>query len=42
MSTVAGAELAAAVSEAGGLGVIDAIIMTPDELDAEIRKVKQL
>ena len=42
MGHVAGAELVAAVSEAGGLGVIGAMQMMPDELDAEIRKVKQL
>ena len=42
MGTIAGADLAAAVSEAGGLGVIGALIMTPDELDAEIKKVKKL
>jgi len=42
MGYVAGAELVAAVSEAGGLGVIGAMQMMPDELDAEIRKVKQL
>ncbi len=42
MGTIAGADLAAAVSEAGGLGVIGALLMTPDELDAEIRKVKKL
>lgn len=42
MGLIAGAELTAAVSEAGGLGVIGAIYMTPDELDAEIRKVKKL
>jgi nitronate monooxygenase len=42
MAGCAGAELAAAVSEAGGLGVIGAMQMTPDELDAEIRNVKRL
>jgi NAD(P)H-dependent flavin oxidoreductase YrpB (nitropropane dioxygenase family) len=42
MGNIAGAELAAAVSEAGGLGVIGALLMAPDELDAEIRKVKKL
>lgn len=42
MGQIAGAELVAAVSEAGGLGVIGALIMTPDELDAEIRTVKKL
>jgi nitronate monooxygenase len=42
MGYIAGAELTAAVSEAGGLGVIGALLMTPDELDAEIRKVRKL
>ena len=42
MGIISGAELTAAVSEAGGLGVIGAIYMSPDELDAEIRKVKKL
>jgi len=42
MGLIAGAELVAAVSEAGGLGVIGAIYMTPDELDAEIKKVRKL
>ena len=42
MGGAANAELAAAVSEAGGLGVIGAINLTPDELDAEIRKLKKL
>lgn len=34
------AELAAAVSEEGGLGVIGASGMTPDELRREIRKAR--
>ena len=42
MGGIASAELAAAVSEAGGLGVIGAINLTPDELDAEIRKARKL
>jgi len=42
MGHIALAELVAAVSEAGGLGVIGAMPMTADELDAEIRKVKGL
>jgi NAD(P)H-dependent flavin oxidoreductase YrpB (nitropropane dioxygenase family) len=42
MGTIARAELVAAVSEAGGLGVIGAIGLTPDELDAEIRRTKEL
>ena len=42
MGGAANAELAAAVSESGGLGIIGAINLTPDELDAEIRKLKKL
>lgn len=42
MAWVATAELAAAVSEAGGLGVIGAGHMPPDALRAEIQKVKSL
>jgi len=42
MAECAGAELTAAVSEAGGLGIIGAMRMSPDELDAEIKKVKRL
>lgn len=42
MAECAHVELTAAVSEAGGLGVIGAMNMTPDELDAVIRKVKKL
>ena len=42
MGTISGAELTAAVSEAGGLGVIGALEMTPDELDITIRQVKRL
>ena len=42
MGGAANAELAAAVSEAGGLGIIGAINLTPDELDAEIKKLKKL
>ena len=42
MGGAANAELAAAVSEAGGLGIIGAINLTPDELDAEIKKLKSL
>lgn len=42
MGEIAGADLVAAVSEAGGLGVIGALLMTPDQLDAEIKKVKKL
>jgi nitronate monooxygenase len=42
MSEVAGHRLVAAVSEAGGLGVIGAAIMGPDDLREEIRKVREL
>jgi len=42
MGGVATAELAAAVSEAGGLGVIGGMNLSPDELDAEITKCKKL
>jgi len=42
MGTIARAELVAAVSEAGGLGVIGGSGLTPDELDAEIRRTKEL
>ena len=39
---VATAELAAAVSNAGGLGVIGGVAYSPDVLRAEIRKVREL
>ncbi len=42
MGGVAMAELVAAVSEVGGLGVIGAALMTPDALRDEVRKVKDL
>jgi putative enoyl-(acyl-carrier-protein) reductase II len=42
MAWVATAELAAAVSEAGGLGLIGAGHMPPDALRDEIRKVKSM
>jgi enoyl-[acyl-carrier protein] reductase II len=42
MAWIATAELAAAVSNAGGLGVIGAASMPPELLRAEIRKTKQL
>jgi len=42
MGGVAMAALVAAVSEAGGLGVIGAALMTPDALRNEVRKVKDL
>jgi NAD(P)H-dependent flavin oxidoreductase YrpB (nitropropane dioxygenase family) len=42
MGRVSGAELVAAVSNAGGLGVLGASVWTVDEMRDEIRKVKQL
>jgi NAD(P)H-dependent flavin oxidoreductase YrpB (nitropropane dioxygenase family) len=39
---VATADLAAAVSNAGGLGVLGGVAYSPDELRAEIRKVRSL
>ena len=42
MAFVARSALAAAVSEAGGLGVLAAAHCTPAELRAEIRKVRDL
>jgi nitronate monooxygenase len=39
---VATAELAAAVSEAGGLGVIGGVAYSPDQLREQIRKVRSL
>ena len=39
---VATAELVAAVSNAGGLGVIGGVAYSPDALRAEIRKVRAL
>src|SRR3989304_2121940 len=41
MGHVADGELAAAVSAAGGMGVIGTGYMTPDELRAEIRMVRE-
>ncbi len=42
MGGVAGHRLVAAVSEGGGLGILGAAIMRPDELREEIRKVREL
>src|SRR5487761_247011 len=42
MSTYTTAELVAAVSNAGGLGIIGALFRDPDELREEIRKVREL
>ncbi|NPV88187.1 DUF561 domain-containing protein [Coprothermobacteraceae bacterium] len=41
MARVSTADLVAAVSEAGGLGVLGSAIMTPDELRLEIHKVRR-
>ena len=41
MGFIARAELVAAVSEAGGLGVIGAASLTPERLRVEIRKVRE-
>ena len=41
MGFIARAELAAAVSEAGGLGMIGAASLTADELRSEIRKLRE-
>jgi IMP dehydrogenase/GMP reductase len=40
MADVATPELAAAVSNAGGLGIITATMMTPDIVRSNIRKIK--
>src|SRR3990172_13038021 len=42
MGGVARHRLVAAISDAGGLGIIGAAIMGPDELRDEIRKVREL
>lgn len=42
MAWVADADLAAAVSNGGGLGIVAAGNMPPDALDRELRKVRQL
>lgn len=42
MSRVAGAELVAEVSKAGGLGILAALRLQPDELRQEIRRIRQL
>lgn len=42
MAWVSFAPLVAAVSNAGGLGILGGTIMMPDELRAEIRKVREL
>ena len=42
MSRVAGPELVAAVCNAGGLGILAALRLEPDELRAEIRRIRQM
>ncbi|MBN1573465.1 MAG: nitronate monooxygenase [Deltaproteobacteria bacterium] len=42
MKSVTGSKLAAAVSEAGGIGVIGAAMMTLDEMRQAIREVKEI
>jgi nitronate monooxygenase len=42
MSRVAGPELVAAVSNAGGLGILAALRLEPDELRAQIRHIREL
>jgi len=42
MAWVADAQLAAAVSRAGGLGVIASAHLTPDQLRAEIRSARRM
>ena len=42
MGGVAGAELVAAVSEAGGLGILGAATMSGDEIREQVRKIRSL
>src|SRR5262245_58780106 len=42
MSRVAGPELVAAVSNAGGLGILAALRLEPAELRAQIRRIREL
>jgi nitronate monooxygenase len=42
MSRVAGPELVAAVSSAGGLGILAALRLEPDDLRAQIRRIREL
>src|SRR5712691_353499 len=42
MGRVAGPELAAEVSRAGGLGILAALNLTPDEVRVQIRRVREL
>jgi nitronate monooxygenase len=42
MATIAGPELVAKVSEAGGLGILTGTLVPPDELRNRIRQIRQL
>ncbi len=42
MGGVASAELVAAVSEAGGLGVLGAATMTPEDIEQQVRRIRDL
>ena len=42
MSRVAGPDLVAAVSNAGGLGILAALRLDPDDLRAQIRRIREL
>src|SRR5215471_1621572 len=42
MSRVAGPELVAAVSNAGGLGILAALRLEPDDLRRQIRRIREL
>jgi nitronate monooxygenase len=42
MSRVAGPELVAAVANAGGLGILAALRLEPDDLRAQIRRIREL
>jgi len=42
MGGVATAELVAAVSEAGGLGIVGAATMPPDEIERQVRRIRDL
>ncbi len=42
MGRVAGPDLAAEVSRAGGLGILAGLNLSPDDLRAQIRRVREL
>ena len=42
MGGVASAELVAAVSEAGGLGVLGAATITPEDIEQQVRRIRDL